>query len=107
MEAAGRQTSPLGDEIVGLPLAGIDRPYEEIVVALEPGDTILLYTDGVTEARNPAEEWYGPERLRAAMAAAPETAEGLGTAVLADVRRFAAARPQSDDLTIVGFGRDL
>ncbi len=96
----------LGEEIVGLPLAGIDRPYEEVVVALEPGDLVLLYTDGVTEARNPAGEWYGVERLRAAVREAPATVEGLGAAVLENVRRFAAERPQSDDLTIVCFGRE-
>ncbi|HYT93659.1 MAG TPA: SpoIIE family protein phosphatase [Gemmataceae bacterium] len=103
---AGGSVDVLGEEIVGLPLAGIDRPYEEVVVALEPGDLVLLYTDGVTEARNPAGEWYGVERLRAAVREAPATVEGLGAAVLENVRRFAAERPQSDDLTIVCFGRE-
>ena len=34
-------------------------PYGELAVKLEPGDTLLLYTDGVTEARNPRNETYG------------------------------------------------
>jgi serine phosphatase RsbU (regulator of sigma subunit) len=103
---AGGQVEALGAEAAGLPLAGIDRPYEETTVALHPGDRVLLYTDGVTEGRDPAGDWYGAERLRAAVAAAPETVDGLGTAVLADERRFAAQRAQGDDLTVVCFGRD-
>ncbi len=45
----GKSPEAVGDEIVGLPLAVIDRPYEDIVVPLNPGNTILLYTDGITE----------------------------------------------------------
>jgi serine phosphatase RsbU (regulator of sigma subunit) len=95
----------VGADEVGLPLAVFDKPYEEVVVPLEPGDTLVLYTDGVTEARNPAGELYGAERLTKALAAAPQDAEALGTALLADVRKFAADRPPSDDLALVCFGR--
>jgi serine phosphatase RsbU (regulator of sigma subunit) len=95
----------VADEVVGLPLAGIDMPYTEAVVPLQPGDTFLLYTDGVTEARNPAGAWYGLERLRAAVAAAAGDPESVGSAVVADVHGFAASRPQGDDLTVVAFGR--
>jgi pSer/pThr/pTyr-binding forkhead associated (FHA) protein len=95
----------IGDAIVGLPLAVLDRPYEQLVFPLEPGDTLVLYTDGVSEARNPENDLYGPERLRAAVQAAPEEVGSLGAALLADVQRFARHRPQADDLTIVCFGR--
>lgn len=57
----------LGAEIAGVPLTVIDMPYEELVVTLEPGDTLLLYTDGVTEARNPRNENYGLPRLMTQM----------------------------------------
>jgi serine phosphatase RsbU (regulator of sigma subunit) len=99
------EVEPVGEAIVGLPLAGIDRPYEEEVIALEPGDSILLCTDGVTEARNPAGEWYGAERLRPAMWAGADGPESIGAAVVADVRGFMGDRPQGDDLTVVCFGR--
>jgi serine phosphatase RsbU (regulator of sigma subunit) len=103
---AGETTvEEIGDAIVGLPLAVLDRPYEQVVFPLEPGDTLILYTDGVTEARNPENDLYGSERLRAAVQAAPEEVGSLGAALLADVQRFAANRPQADDLTIVCFGR--
>jgi len=95
----------VGDAVVGLPLGVFDRPYEEMVAPLEPGDTVVLYTDGVTEARNPQGELYGIDRLRAAVKSAPNDVEALGNAILADVRAFAGDRPLGDDLTIVCFGR--
>jgi serine phosphatase RsbU (regulator of sigma subunit)/pSer/pThr/pTyr-binding forkhead associated (FHA) protein len=91
----------LGNTEVGLPLGLFDRPYEETHLTLEPGDSLVLYTDGITEARNPSGDFYGVERLRQLVHNAPETAQGLGEAILEDVRRFAAGRPQSDDITLV------
>jgi serine phosphatase RsbU (regulator of sigma subunit) len=101
----GRAIAPVGETTVGLPLAGIDMPYEEVVIALEPGDCFILYTDGVTEARGVAGDFYGAERFREVVAAAPDDAEAIGAALVADVRRFAGDRPQADDLTVVCFGR--
>jgi serine phosphatase RsbU (regulator of sigma subunit)/pSer/pThr/pTyr-binding forkhead associated (FHA) protein len=96
----------LGEAVIGLPLGVIDRPYEEVVVPFEPGDTLLMFTDGVSEARNPEGELYGIERARAAVRDASADAAAVGTALLDDVRRFAAGRPQGDDLTIVCVRRD-
>jgi phosphoserine phosphatase RsbU/P len=104
--AGGAAVEEVWAEVVGLPLAVMDRPYEQTTVPLAPGDCLVFFTDGVTEARNPANELYGPERLRAVVGCAPEGAEAVGQAILADVRRFAAGRPQSDDLTVVCVGRD-
>ena len=91
----------LGSDIAGLPLAVLDASYDELIVKLEPGDTLLLYTDGVTEARNPRNEVYGLARLSALMATSSQDLETMGAAILADVRRFAEGRPPSDDLTLV------
>ncbi|HVS35168.1 MAG TPA: SpoIIE family protein phosphatase [Gemmataceae bacterium] len=96
----------VGDAIVGLPLGVMDKPYEQMTFPLERGDVLLFYTDGVSEARNPANDQYGLDRLRRVLATGPADVEALGAAVLADVRRFAAGRPQNDDLTIVCVGRD-
>jgi phosphoserine phosphatase RsbU/P len=95
----------IGEAIAGLPLGIIDRPYEELTLTLEPGDTWMLVTDGITEARNPAGEFYGPERLKEIIRKAPPGPAAIGPAVLADVKQFAAGRPQGDDMTIVGFSR--
>jgi serine phosphatase RsbU (regulator of sigma subunit) len=96
----------LGDEIAGLPLSVFDYPYDELVVPLEPGDVLLLYTDGVTEARNPRNETYGLGRLRALMGKCGPEVESMGAEILGDVRRFADGRPPSDDLTLVAVARD-
>jgi phosphoserine phosphatase RsbU/P len=100
------EVDEIGDAIVGLPLGVMDKPYEQMSFSLEPGDVLLLYTDGVTEARNPGNDQYGLERLRRVVSTGPKDVEALGAGVLADVRKFAAGRPQNDDLTIVCFGRD-
>lgn len=69
----------------------MDRLYEPVQVALRPGDAMVFYTDGLNEMRNRAGEMYGTERVRVAAQNAPANMEGLGTALLADVQRFAAA----------------
>ena len=95
----------IGEELAGLPLAGIEYPFEGTTLTLDPGDTLICYTDGVTEARNPAGDFYGAERLGTLLQQTHGGAEQMGTAILADVRQFAAGRSQSDDLTLVCFGR--
>ena len=75
--------------------------YRSGEIALEPGDAIYLYTDGVTEQADARGELYGEERLLAFLAdghflARPETCTG---AVRADVEAHAAGAPQSDDRT--------
>ena len=89
----------------GLPLSGIPWQYETTTIRLQPGENILFYTDGVTEARNRDGAFYGAERLRSVVRQASGGVEQRGSAVLADVTRFAAGRSQADDLTLVGFGR--
>jgi phosphoserine phosphatase RsbU/P len=71
-------------------------------VRLEPGDALVLYTDGVSEAQDVAGEFFGPERLRAAAAAGrPGGTPGLTGSVLSAVRSFAGEAAQSDDITIL------
>jgi len=75
---------------------------EERSVQIEPGDTLVLYTDGVTEAINEAEEQFGEERLEAVMCAHDGEALGeLRGALLAEIEQFSAGRPPFDDLTLV------
>ena len=76
--------------------------YPEHAVRLVAGDRLVLYTDGVTEAFNQADEAYGTERLIAEIrehgdGAAPEIVEGVCRSVAA----FAGAAPQSDDITLI------
>ena len=78
------------------------NPIERETLPLEPGDTFVLFSDGVSEAMNTAEDFYGEERLLTALSAgAGASAADTVTRVLADVRAFAAGAKQSDDITVL------
>ncbi len=65
------------------------------------GDRLVLYTDGVTEAFNAAEEAYGAARLIAELNAhGDEAAAALVEHICQSVTVFAGAAPQSDDITL-------
>jgi phosphoserine phosphatase RsbU/P len=74
---------------------------------LRPGDSLVFYTDGVTEAFNAAGEMFGESRLITHLAEKPGgTAAETVASVLAAVREFAGERQQSDDITIVAIRRE-
>jgi sigma-B regulation protein RsbU (phosphoserine phosphatase) len=78
------------------------NPIERETLSLTPGDTFVLFSDGVSEAMNSEEDFYGEERLLAVLAASPgATAAETVTRVLADVRAFTAGAKQSDDITVL------
>ena len=74
--------------------------YAENSITLGQGDTLVLYSDGVTEAMNASGEEYGLDRLREVIAAtASQGADGVTKAIFDSVREFAGEAPQSDDIT--------
>jgi phosphoserine phosphatase RsbU/P len=86
------------------PAIGLVEEYhiEARTVALQPGDLLLLYTDGVTEAANPAGEEFGRDRLaRVVQENRSRSVEDLVRAVRRSLHDFAAGRPLDDDTTIV------
>ena len=75
---------------------------EEQRVDLLPGDVLVLYTDGITEALNEAGEMFGDERLAAVITAhAGEDAQAILAALIAGVTAFAGEAEQADDITCV------
>jgi serine phosphatase RsbU (regulator of sigma subunit)/signal transduction protein with GAF and PtsI domain len=79
-----------------------DATLEEHSVQLEAGDTLVLYTDGVTEAIDEHEEQFGEERLqRAVCLHKGKTLSALRQALLDAVAEFTAGQPPFDDLTLV------
>ncbi len=95
------------EELSGPPICVVDDyPYEAQACKLNPGDVILIMTDGVDEAMNPDGELYGVERVLEVVKKSPSEAEQLGKLLLEDVRRHASGYPQSDDITIMTFGRN-
>lgn len=94
------------EDTIGLPIGVIeDYPYEVVTRQIEPGEIMVLFTDGVDEAMNPEGTLYGMDRLRDFIRNFKGNAEELGRALLADVRRHANGRPQNDDITIMTIGR--
>lgn len=87
----------------GFVLAGIeDIEYQKEEIQLNPGDTLFLYTDGVTEATDKENQLYGENRLEAVLnkntAAAPDE---ILTAVWEDVTVFKGEAEQFDDITML------
>ncbi len=76
------------------------EPYDTETLQLKPGDGILLYTDGVTEAADTKEQEFTESRLAATLdRAKAEPVEEIVRKVFADVEGFAAGAPQRDDIT--------
>jgi sigma-B regulation protein RsbU (phosphoserine phosphatase) len=79
-----------------------DEVLEEEERALQPGEVLVFYTDGFTEARNEAGEEFGESRLVEAVARHRELgASAMADALCREVQSFAAGRPQHDDMTMV------
>ena len=80
----------------------------ETTITLGPGDAVVLYTDGATEAwhPHPRNEDYGINRLTAAIAAAPRKADELLAHVEADLNAFTEGAPQQDDVTFLVLSKD-
>jgi sigma-B regulation protein RsbU (phosphoserine phosphatase) len=79
-----------------------DTPYEHAVVTLQPGDTLVLYTDGATDARAPNGEMFGSDRLEEAVAACSGlTAAQVLQSISGVTVRFAAGAPPEDDVTLL------
>lgn len=91
-----------------LPLCGFeDTPYTAGIHRLEPGEVLVAYTDGLTEAIDPVANLYGHARAMRAV----ETAAQAGSlvemvdAIIADVRAFEAGREATDDLAVLALRR--
>jgi len=80
--------------------------FETARSRLAPGETLLLFSDGVTEARSPAGELFGTDRLRTVLAAHEAgNAAALVTGVREAVAEFAGSGPPADDLTLLALRR--
>jgi len=91
-------------EIPKCPALGVveDADYPCGQFVLGPGESLLLYTDGATDARSPDGELYGDERLLASIAAsAGRSPDDILSSVLAAIDAFAAGGPPEDDVTLM------
>jgi sigma-B regulation protein RsbU (phosphoserine phosphatase) len=87
----------------GLPIGPFeDATYEEEEVQLRHGDTLVLYSDGVSDAADANDETYGDDRLAQALQEGRHLPpEGLLDHILGSVRHFSSDRPQFDDITVL------
>ena len=81
-----------------------DAEYEQVALQLEPGDTMVLCTDGVLEATNVAGEQYGFERLEASLGGGHSRSADLAARLQKDLREHVGEAAQYDDLTLIVFG---
>jgi sigma-B regulation protein RsbU (phosphoserine phosphatase) len=97
---------PAGEDVAGPALGLIDDfVYASGTCTVSPGDSAILFTDGVFEVRNPDDEEWGQERLRAEVAGHPFLeGDELLAAVASAARMFAAGGVFDDDVCIVSLG---
>jgi phosphoserine phosphatase RsbU/P len=88
-----------GGPIIGTFLNG---PYEQETISLRSGDILAVYTDGVTEAVNPAGEEFGEERLRSILIESSQLpANESAKKIIGKVLEWQGAAPQHDDITLI------
>ena len=91
-------------EHTGMPLGIVpDQQFHQEVRTLEPGDTWLMFTDGITEAMNEQSEIFGSERLQSSLARGPHPLDQLVPSIVSDVEAHCGPRSQSDDMCLVAF----
>jgi serine phosphatase RsbU (regulator of sigma subunit)/pSer/pThr/pTyr-binding forkhead associated (FHA) protein len=90
----------------GLPLGIVpDYEYQSVAVKLQPGDRLIAFTDGVTEAMNDERVIYGRERLKRCVSQSDEHIGSLIKAIISDVETFSGGGVLRDDTCCVGLER--
>lgn len=89
--------------VEGVPLGLLDeREYEEVTVQTQPGDTLLLYSDGIPDQLGPGDEDYGSKRLfKVVKRNCSRPASEIVEEVFKDVDSFAEGRRRNDDQTVI------
>lgn len=102
----GKLDEPAGEGITGLPIGVLeDFSYESIEVEILPNNDVVLYSDGINEAMDSAQNQYGMDRLRNKIKQLNVPPSQLGEAIVRDVNEHVAGYKQSDDMTLVVFSR--
>jgi len=87
-----------GDLALGLTRTA---PYVEHTIDLDTGDLFLLFSDGLTEAKNERGEFFGKERLMQILRSETGPSEQIGMSILRDIDRFTGTQKLSDDLSLI------
>jgi sigma-B regulation protein RsbU (phosphoserine phosphatase) len=101
-----QQVSEIGADSSGMPLGILaDQQFKQYHMQLEPEDSLVLFTDGISEGMNHANQIYGTERLASYVATGPPNMKSLVTGIVDDVEKFCDGRPQRDDMCLVALQR--
>ena len=103
----GTTYAPVSTAMNGLPLGVLEEyQYETVSVKLEPGECVVLYSDGVSEAEDSQGTMYTSERIGQQLAGMNGTPPpDVGRILMEDLRRYVGDQEQTDDISIVVFGR--
>jgi serine phosphatase RsbU (regulator of sigma subunit) len=82
-----------------------DAVYQAATSELAPGDMVLLYTDGLIDAVDPAGRCFGMEPLKQLFRSTPRGAASAGQEIVRTVRHHATGSPRVDDITLICFER--
>ena len=87
----------------GVPLGMVEfDDFQSETVQLQPGDAVVMFTDGVTEAENEAEDFFSDERLEeTVLQCAHEDADAINQRIYSDVKTFEGDAEQADDITLL------
>jgi sigma-B regulation protein RsbU (phosphoserine phosphatase) len=88
----------MGNMVLGV---SKDEPYTQSILELEPGDTLLLYTDGLSDAMNFEQKTFGRQRVIEAFEKGGPTAEAVAQNVLWEMRKFVGMSKRTDDVTMI------
>ena len=98
----------VGQEVSGVPLGIMeDSEYQQAEIQLTEGDVVVIYSDGVTDARSPGDELYDSQSNHRLIKRVAQTSGGpaaVGRSILQDIREFSAGHSQADDITLVCLG---
>jgi phosphoserine phosphatase RsbU/P len=93
-------------DLAGYPLGVTEGiPYDSAALTFEAGDSILFFTDGVTESKNKEDKEFQVEGVLAALKNCPKSPKAMVDCVMNAVREHSRGCKQHDDITIVAFGR--
>ena len=98
---ANGKVSLIGMQESGLPIGVLpEQQFNEMTIDLRPGESLLFYTDGITEAMNSKEEMFGKDRLLTAVPPDCADADSMVTALIDSVEAFCGHSPQRDDICV-------
>lgn len=108
LRASDGTVSKIGFAEAGLPLGVVDDySYNSKSLQLKPGETMLLYTDGVSEAMDGEQQLFGTERLIKLMSANSGSAQDVGYGIVESVNRFTDGQAQRDDICMLVLRRQF